>query len=377
MLYEFDFSPLCRPGGWLFTNSTEAVPKRYSFNINGLAADTCIPYCDPLVNAACLAVVNTTYNRYPYSPAIQFVNASQTPEDCVANGPRCFDRVQGQPVCCTAPCESLGIGTPIWSLLDSTDPSSGGVGLSFFGVVPEKADPYGPNCGINNATGSRERDVLIELHCDRSVDPVATGLVVDYAYEASTCHYVISARTAAACGCAPNCNNFGLRQCGGDGCGGYCSGPELGGACPSGQACNAITGLCCRPDCTGRDCGSDGCGGTCGACGADQTCSVVQTCASSAGNSYITNVPIVFASDSSGLAGAFFGGIATVAAAAAAVAFLGGAAGQAMLVRMGLGAFARAGAAAAGGGGSAERVSLMGGGGAGGGGAAGVYASAK
>ena len=355
---------MCRAGGsYEFTNSTEAVPKRYSFNIGGFTSATCIPFCDPNVNANC--GVNTTYNRWPYSPAIQFVNASQTPEDCVANGPRCFNHVTQQPTCCTAPCESLGIGTPIWSLLDSTNPADGGVGLTFFGVVPEASDPYGPGCGVNNATGSRERDVTVRLNCDRSVP--SGSLVIDNAFEDTTCHYIINTRTSNACGCAPSCNNFGIHNCGPDGCGGYCSGPELGGGCPAGQSCDAGTNLCCRPDCAGRDCGDDGCGGSCGSCGADQVC-YAQICSASGANSYVPNAPIAYLSDSSGLAGAFFGGVATVALVGA---LFSSRMGQALLARVGLRSAAGSGA---------ERASLIGaagGAGANGGGSGattGIYA---
>ena len=62
------------------------------------------------------------------------------------------------------------------------------------------------------------------------------------------------------CECTPNCNNeYYIKNCGSDGCGGSC------GTCPSGQACSA--GFCkCVPVCTGKLCGSDGCGGSCGTC---------------------------------------------------------------------------------------------------------------
>jgi len=351
-------------GGYSFVNSSQAMPKRYSFNVGGFTSDTCIPFCDPAVTASC--GVNTTYNRWPYAPAIQFVNASQTPEDCVANGPRCFNHVTQSAVCCTAPCESLGIGQPIWSLLDPADPAEGGVGLTFFGVVPEQSDPYGPGCGVNNATGSRERDILIRLNCDRSVP--AGSLVIDNAYEESVCHYVVNTRTSNACGCAPTCNNFGIRMCGSDGCGGFCSGPDLGGDCPFGQTCDPSSSLCCRADCAGRDCGDDGCGGSCGTCGAEQQCSFSNICtASSPGaNSYVANAPIQYASDSSGLSGAFFGGVATVVAVGV---LLSSKAGQAVLARLGL----RSATAAAPGSG-AERASLIGSSGGGGSGAA-IYAT--
>ena len=272
----------------------------------------------------------------------------------------------GEPTCCSADCETLGIGTPLWYLLNPEDPYSGGVGLTFFGVVPEVGDPYGDGCGVNNATGSKERDINIRLNCDNSLP--RDVLAIDLAYEDDVCHYVISARTKNSCGCAPYCATGGLMNCGADGCGGFCSGPDLGGDCPIGQVCQ-VGGHCCRPDCTGRDCGDDGCGGTCGTCNDDELCSVVQTCSSSSNNNQnIVTPPIVTASDASGLAGTFFGGIASVAFVVVALNYFAGASGQALLRKAGLGALAHGGAS------GQERVSLIGSGGAGGGGGPGLYA---
>ena len=83
------------------------------------------------------------------------------------------------------------------------------------------------------------------------------------------------------CGCAPACEG---KQCGQDGCGGSCGtcaeatycdfdglcACETGGVecedicCNSSQVC--AVGVCCTPNCTGKECGDDGCGGTCGSC---------------------------------------------------------------------------------------------------------------
>lgn len=63
--------------------------------------------------------------------------------------------------------------------------------------------------------------------------------------------------------CAPDC--WG-KECGIDGCGGlcgYCEGPQS--VCMDGQ-CE------CVPDCDEKNCGDDGCGGSCGGCGASSEC---------------------------------------------------------------------------------------------------------
>jgi serine/threonine protein kinase len=70
---------------------------------------------------------------------------------------------------------------------------------------------------------------------------------------------------------APVCERrCGGRDCGDDGCGGFC------GSCSSGRTCEH--GSCrapapvCQPACSGRDCGDDGCEGTCGSCRSGWTC---------------------------------------------------------------------------------------------------------
>ncbi|MBT9559519.1 MAG: PQQ-binding-like beta-propeller repeat protein [Myxococcales bacterium] len=118
--------------------------------------------------------------------------------------------------------------------------------------------------------------------------------------------------------CTPSCDG---KSCGPDGCGGTC-----GAGCTSGQLCDGAgtcqpltscgdgmcdpaaeescftcvkdcgcglgttchQGLCCTPQCGGRECGPDLCGGTCGPgcadgayCGSGGTCQPVTTCGDS------------------------------------------------------------------------------------------------
>ncbi len=128
---------------------------------------------------------------------------------------------------------------------------------------------------------------------------------------------MIELRTSSACGCAPDCNG---KTCGSDGCGGFCSGSYFAGGCPTGQTCQS--GVCCRRDCTNRDCGDDGCGGSCGTCGDDEVCSAARICMSS--QPYIPSAPISYYTNSGGLAGAYFGGILSTVAVAAAFMFFTG-----------------------------------------------------
>ena len=49
----------------------------------------------------------------------------------------CTDGCTG-PGCCTTPCEVLAVGLPLWSVMDSANPSTGGVYASF-AMVPRRA----------------------------------------------------------------------------------------------------------------------------------------------------------------------------------------------------------------------------------------------
>ncbi len=70
-------------------------------------------------------------------------------------------------------------------------------------------------------------------------------------------------------GCVPDCEN---KECGLDGCGGYC------GECPEGDSCLGGAGICCTPDCFGKLCGDDKCGGVCGTCPEGQECNTYDQC---------------------------------------------------------------------------------------------------
>ncbi len=55
---------------------------------------------------------------------------------CNTTAPGCVDSVTGQPVCCTADCEVLSTGVPIWSLQDTNNPLFGGLVLQHESVSP-------------------------------------------------------------------------------------------------------------------------------------------------------------------------------------------------------------------------------------------------
>ena len=55
------------------------------------------------------------------------------------------------PECCTAPCEVLGTGPPLWSLIDPANPATGGVSVTYWGVPSLPGDPF--PCPADNITG--------------------------------------------------------------------------------------------------------------------------------------------------------------------------------------------------------------------------------
>lgn len=282
VVYEFDFSHHCSSVGYRLSDASNHT---YYFNICGKASERCAP--------------KEHHVRYSYGAAIQTWGSTPL---CNTSDPTAsyYDPVLNKTMCYTMECEVLGVGTPIWELQNPIDPADGGVLLRHEGVPPSLDDPN--RCPLNPATGAEwERGVTFKLNCDRSM--AKNDIRFERVYENTTCRYVIEATTAAACACLPDC--YG-KNCGSDGCGGYCSGSALGGLCPFGQQCNQQTQVCCRADCSNRDCGDDGCGGSCGTCGSDETCSPQQVCLSS--TPFIPTAAATYAPDSSGLTGAYFGG---------------------------------------------------------------------
>jgi hypothetical protein len=257
----------------------------------------------------------------------------------------------------------LGVGTPIWTLNDKLNPHYGGWSLTYTGVPPGSKDPF--PCDFNPKIGSTDpRSITFNFTCDETLNPnvrvvccawafcvcmcscAGAGLPptshahtstfafrgvflphfdtsrvgawtchtaarslawqeirVENVYEYSKCQYQMDVRAQAVCGCAPDCTR---KMCGSDGCGGFCSGASLAGACPYGQICMPDQ-TCCRPDCSHRDCGDDGCGTPCGQCGSDEICSSSQVCVSAA--PYVPEAAIAYVSSGGALAGSFFGGI--------------------------------------------------------------------
>lgn len=137
--------------------------------------------------------------------------------------------------------------------------------------------PSGASCGSYDETGccdSQGRVVFCyenQLYCGDCIglDAASCGWNAEYAYyDCGTDG--LEGDSSMVCpgevGCLASCTG---RECGSDGCGGFC------GTCAADQTC--VNYLCvatnvCTPNCTGKVCGADGCGGDCGYCNTLQTC---------------------------------------------------------------------------------------------------------
>lgn len=180
--YSWDLHTLCREAGTEYTY-VDSQNHSYSFNICGNTSTICAPNY-PLYGSHGVAVQSWT-------------DAPACPGGPTQSG--CFDWDTNTPVCCTGSCAVLGTEYFRFDIVDPSNPLTGGVQLIHGGMPPDDADPY--NCPINPATGlARERQLTIQLQCDPSGS--ATTLQVLGTSEPSTCSYVLTAKTKAACGVA-------------------------------------------------------------------------------------------------------------------------------------------------------------------------------
>lgn len=145
----------------------------------------------------------------------------------------CENILTGDPECCTADCEILGYGPPIFALQDDSNPVSGGLTIQHIAAPPTYADRF--ECPPDAKTGQpSSRSITYLLDCDPNA-PIFSPNVVR-AEEVTPCVYEIQIKTRYACGCAPDCEG---KSCGSDGCNGFCGSPGGGGVCPTGQTCDA------------------------------------------------------------------------------------------------------------------------------------------
>jgi hypothetical protein len=114
--WSFDFSSLCN--AMQDYAAVDAQNHTYYFNICGMSRFRCLPN--------------------GYKP-LQFGVVMQTwgsPPVCNTTNPACVDPISGARMCCTADCEALGVGRPIYEPIDATNLKSGGIAVTQQGVYP-------------------------------------------------------------------------------------------------------------------------------------------------------------------------------------------------------------------------------------------------
>lgn len=250
--WNFDLSSLCSASDYTVADNASHT---YSFNICGVSSLQCLPEW----------AVTTSYG-----PAVQVFGS--TPP-CNESAPACVDPITGAPVCCTAPCEVFGMGRPMWLPMDPSNLAYGGIQIQYQGVETSANDQH--RCNYNPLTGTMlSRTLTYNVSCDPTVPDDSPKVMAAVLDPANACHVTIVMAAAQACGCSPDCLN---KNCGPDGCGGYCGG--LGGKCPvaSNYFCTSDQ-VCCAPSCDGRQCGADGCGGQCGQCTPHEFCNSFHKC---------------------------------------------------------------------------------------------------
>ena len=121
--------------------------------------------------------------------------------------------------------------------------------------------------------------------CDSECRPHAQTVCMDgITHFTDSCGELQEAIEVCGCGCNPDYTACGTctceaqcegRECGPDGCGGWCNpGCQPGDLCDENGRCQT-----CYPDCEAKRCGPDGCGGLCGpGCEGNELCNPFGQC---------------------------------------------------------------------------------------------------
>jgi hypothetical protein len=163
------------PGGYSFN---DGLGHDYNANICGYSSQICLPsgWANPFV-------LGSTVQFFGGVPA------------CNEAAPACFNPVTGEAVCCTADCQVLGVGAPVFSLLDPLNPQAG-LNISFAPVVNAPDDPFW--CPWNPDTNSQyPLTVRYLIQCDKTV----SGAIPLQAIQNSTmnCDYTLIFASKLAC----------------------------------------------------------------------------------------------------------------------------------------------------------------------------------
>ena len=156
-------------------------------------------------------------------------------------------------------------------------------------AIPEASPGDAPEVHDTTATTDLEAELILDLGTDLVKD-IEEGLAPDLDAQPEAAVDEVDADVTQpdyveVYQCPPECLD---KLCGPDGCGGVCgvcgeneSCSTAGicwcknevcedSCCQPGHAC--FQGICCEPQCAGKECGDDGCGGVCGDCGPQGSC---------------------------------------------------------------------------------------------------------
>jgi hypothetical protein len=118
--YSWDFRSLCRAANQEYTYTVKNFT--YRWNICGTVAKRCVPQEYPVYVSE--GVATQQWSADPPCP--------QPPAP-----PGCEDPETKQPVCCTGDCTVLAHDIPRYQLLDSNNPTTGGIIITHAGMPPE------------------------------------------------------------------------------------------------------------------------------------------------------------------------------------------------------------------------------------------------
>ena len=111
--YTFDLSMLCATQSAYAINDTSG--HTFTFNICGNTEFQCNPPWNEV---------------YSSGVAVQYWGEKPA---CNTSAPECTDYF-GNPICCSQPCEVLGVGPPQWALKVPANAETGGVLVSYRGL---------------------------------------------------------------------------------------------------------------------------------------------------------------------------------------------------------------------------------------------------
>jgi len=176
--YSWDMHQLCQSSGPGYVFNAP-FNNTFNFNICGNTSLVCSPGW-------------TMYSSR--GTAVQFWEPNPP---CTT--PTCTDWDTGAQMCCTGGCDVLSTQYFQFTLLDAGNPLTGGVQFVHTGMPPDINDPF--NCPVNPVNNlARERQLIIQIACDQGgakSPPTLTNIAVN---EPTTCVYVVTASSYAACG---------------------------------------------------------------------------------------------------------------------------------------------------------------------------------